>query len=152
MAVAAGGAAPGARQLRRHLRKAEKAGVTVQEAGPRPPFEAMRAVARDWAAGRKQAAAHYANSLDVQLVDAYGRVEVRLAGSGKPLPKTYVKVYARYLEAQYAGNAALDASKVVLACGEARFSIGDAIRLRVSDYDKSASRWVFDVERVERGS
>ncbi len=45
-------AAPAARQLRRHLRKAEKSGVTITEAGPRPPLAEMRRVARDWAAHR----------------------------------------------------------------------------------------------------
>ncbi len=42
---------PAFRQLRRHLRKAGAAGVTVSAAGPRPPFALMRAVAEECGAG-----------------------------------------------------------------------------------------------------
>ncbi len=40
--------APACRQLRRMLRKAREAGVTVTEAGPHLPLDAMRAIAREW--------------------------------------------------------------------------------------------------------
>lgn len=46
--------------------------------------------------GQKRSAAVYANSLKVQLVENYGRLEVRHADTGKPLPKVYVKVYGRF--------------------------------------------------------
>ena len=46
------------------------------------------------AAGQKSAQAYYAHSLDVTLVENYGRLEVRDAKSRKPLPKAYIKVYA----------------------------------------------------------
>jgi hypothetical protein len=45
--------------------------------------------------GKTQAHAHYANSLTVQLNENYGQLQVTDAGSGKPLPTTYVKVYAK---------------------------------------------------------
>jgi phosphatidylglycerol lysyltransferase len=45
-------AVPARRQLRRLLRKAEGAGITVSEAGPQPPLGAMRAVADAWAEAR----------------------------------------------------------------------------------------------------
>jgi hypothetical protein len=45
--------------------------------------------------GRRAAQAYYANSLKVQLVEQYGRLQVRHAETGKPLAKVYVKVYAQ---------------------------------------------------------
>lgn len=45
-------------------------------------------------AGQRKALAHYANSLDVQVAENYGRLQV-MATDGKLLPVTYVKVYAR---------------------------------------------------------
>jgi hypothetical protein len=47
-------------------------------------------------AGKKRAVAVYANALKVQIVENYGRLDVRHADTGKPLPKAYVKVYARF--------------------------------------------------------
>jgi len=47
------------------------------------------------AAGRRQALAYYAHSLDAQVIETYGQVRVTHEGSGKPLPGTYVKVYQR---------------------------------------------------------
>lgn len=47
-------------------------------------------------AGTKKAAAYYANKLDVQVAENYGRISVREAETGKPLAKTYVKVYAEF--------------------------------------------------------
>ena len=45
--------------------------------------------------GRTDSVAVYSNDLKVQLAGSYGRLEVTNETSGKPLPKTYVKVYAR---------------------------------------------------------
>ncbi|WP_425401017.1 hypothetical protein [Aeoliella sp.] len=45
--------------------------------------------------GRRTAQAYYANNLKVQLVEQYGRLQVRDAKLNKPLSKVYVKVYAR---------------------------------------------------------
>ncbi|MDJ0827846.1 MAG: phosphatidylglycerol lysyltransferase domain-containing protein [Rhodobacter sp.] len=47
--------APARRQLRRQLRKAERAGVTVAEAGHTPPFAEMRRIAEGWAKARGRA-------------------------------------------------------------------------------------------------
>ena len=47
------------------------------------------------AGGRKKSQAYYANSLDVSVSEGYGRVQVFHDAGGKPLPATYVKVYAR---------------------------------------------------------
>ena len=47
------------------------------------------------AAGQKASQAYYAHTLDVTVVENYGRLEVRDAKSNKPLSKAYIKVYAR---------------------------------------------------------
>ena len=47
------------------------------------------------AAGQKASQAYYAHTLDVTVVENYGRLEVRDARSRKVLPKAYIKVYAR---------------------------------------------------------
>lgn len=47
------------------------------------------------AAGRTSSAAVYSNRLDLQVADRFGRIEVRHDETGAPLPRTYVKVYAR---------------------------------------------------------
>jgi len=46
-------------------------------------------------AGRRVAQAYYANDLKVQLVEQYGRLQVRHAKTDAPLSKVYVKVYAK---------------------------------------------------------
>ncbi len=45
--------------------------------------------------GRKAAQAYYANNLKIQLVEQYGRLQVRHAETGQPLAAVYVKVYAK---------------------------------------------------------
>lgn len=47
------------------------------------------------AAGQRKSQVHYANDLIVQVADHYGRVQVHRRSTGRPLPSTYVKVYAR---------------------------------------------------------
>ena len=47
------------------------------------------------AAGIRKAKAYYSNSLALQVIENYGQVRVTHAQTGKPLPKVYVKVYAR---------------------------------------------------------
>ncbi|MEM7013970.1 MAG: hypothetical protein AAF585_21125, partial [Verrucomicrobiota bacterium] len=47
------------------------------------------------AGGRKKSQAYYANSLTVNMVEDYGRLQVVFADDNKPLSATYVKVYAR---------------------------------------------------------
>jgi hypothetical protein len=46
-------------------------------------------------AGKKEWQAYYSNSLNIQIAGNYGVLEVNAADSGKPLPVTYVKVYAK---------------------------------------------------------
>lgn len=48
--------------------------------------------------GRRTAQAYYANNLKVQLVEQYGRLQVRHRETNQPLSKVYVKVYARTAE------------------------------------------------------
>ena len=47
------------------------------------------------AAGVRRHQVYYANTLNVQMVERYGQLTVRHAGTGAPLPAVYVKVYAR---------------------------------------------------------
>jgi hypothetical protein len=46
-------------------------------------------------AGKTWSRPYYANAMDVRLLENYGQVRVIEAAAGKPLPKVYVKVYAR---------------------------------------------------------
>jgi hypothetical protein len=45
--------------------------------------------------GQRASTAWYANQLRVRKMESFGQVEVRSAKDGKPLAKTYVKVFAR---------------------------------------------------------
>ncbi len=45
--------------------------------------------------GVRRAQAHYANALVVEVIEPYGQVRVTGRADGRPLPSTYVKVYAR---------------------------------------------------------
>ena len=45
--------------------------------------------------GQTKSQPYYANSLAVQMLENYGQVRTVTANPGKPLPKVYVKVYAR---------------------------------------------------------
>jgi len=47
------------------------------------------------AEGKRKSQACYAHELIVQVVENYGQVRVTQQGTGRPLPKTYAKVYAR---------------------------------------------------------
>eukprot|EP01121_Diplochlamys_sp_Union-15-3_P001556 TRINITY_DN1133_c0_g3_i2.p1 TRINITY_DN1133_c0_g3~~TRINITY_DN1133_c0_g3_i2.p1 ORF type:complete len:297 (+),score=63.52 TRINITY_DN1133_c0_g3_i2:112-1002(+) len=46
-------------------------------------------------AGIQRTQAYYSNSLFVNVIENYGQLKVNSKKSGKPLPKVYVKVYAR---------------------------------------------------------
>jgi hypothetical protein len=50
--------------------------------------------------GLRKAHAYYANSLEVAMIETYGRLRVHHADTGRALPKTYVKVYARMRDGQ----------------------------------------------------
>ncbi|MCP4375301.1 MAG: hypothetical protein GY794_03870, partial [bacterium] len=52
------------------------------------------------AAGLTKSDAYFANSMSVQMISNYGQVKVANAKTGKPLPKVYVKVYARMKNGQ----------------------------------------------------
>jgi hypothetical protein len=45
--------------------------------------------------GIRKAKTYYANSLDVQIAENYGQLLVRHVDDSRPLPKTYIKAYAR---------------------------------------------------------
>jgi len=45
--------------------------------------------------GVTRSQAYYPNSLGIQMMENYGQVRVTAADSGGPLPKVYVKVFAR---------------------------------------------------------
>lgn len=47
------------------------------------------------AGGVKKPTVYYANSLDVQVMENYGQIKVSHQATGKPLPITYIKTYAR---------------------------------------------------------
>ncbi|ACY15829.1 hypothetical protein [Haliangium ochraceum] len=47
------------------------------------------------AGGLRRASGHYAHELSVHLAQSYGQVRVRAQGGDQPLPRSYVKVYAR---------------------------------------------------------
>lgn len=46
-------------------------------------------------AGKRQTQAYHANTLKLTLTETYGRLETRDVSTDKPLPKAYVKVYAK---------------------------------------------------------
>jgi hypothetical protein len=46
-------------------------------------------------AGLVRRQAYYASTLDLQTLEGYGQLVVTSAETGKPLPRVYVKVYAR---------------------------------------------------------
>ena len=52
------------------------------------------------AAGQTKQQAYYSNSLNLQMIENYGQVRVTHAETGKPIPKTYVKVYAQMQNGQ----------------------------------------------------
>ena len=45
--------------------------------------------------GVRRSRANYAHQLRVQVIEAYGQLRVRTREDGRPLPRAYVKVYAR---------------------------------------------------------
>ena len=71
---------------------AGKGEVTVEVP---PEFKAKNVMVEALAAGVRKTQAYYANTLKVQLVEAYGQLVVTHAETGKPVPGTYVKTYAR---------------------------------------------------------
>jgi len=58
-------------------------------------FEAKNVMVEALGAGVRKVQTYYANTLKVQMIENYGQLLVTHAETGKPLPGTYVKVYAR---------------------------------------------------------
>jgi len=58
-------------------------------------FRARNVMVEALAAGIRKTQAYYANTLKVQLIEAYGQLAVTHAESRKPVPGAYVKVYMR---------------------------------------------------------
>ena len=58
-------------------------------------FKGANVIVEIVAEGQRRAKAYYAHSLLVQLVENYGQVRVSHRKTAQPLPKTYVKTYAR---------------------------------------------------------
>jgi hypothetical protein len=50
------------------------------------------------AAGKSATHPYYANAMDVRMEENYGQLRVTDSTAGKPLPRTYVKVYARFAD------------------------------------------------------
>ncbi|MBL9099988.1 MAG: hypothetical protein JNL82_03465 [Myxococcales bacterium] len=59
------------------------------------PMRGKNLVVEAVAPGLRRAVVHYAHDLAVQVIHAYGQVQVLRATDQAPLPATYVKVYAR---------------------------------------------------------
>ena len=47
------------------------------------------------AAGQTHSRPYYAHALDVRMLENYGQLRATVSATDKPLPKVYVKVYAR---------------------------------------------------------
>ena len=58
-------------------------------------YQAKNVLVEVVGAGQKKAQAYYSNALRVNLAENYGRIQILHDADGRPLPKTYVKVYAR---------------------------------------------------------
>lgn len=58
-------------------------------------FRSTNVIVEVVAAGKRRSQAYYSNTLSVTIAQNYGRLQVVGERDGQPLPKTYVKVYAR---------------------------------------------------------
>ena len=58
-------------------------------------FKAKNVMVEALAAGVRKTQAYYANTLKVQMIESYGQLVVTHAETGKPVPGTYIKVYAK---------------------------------------------------------
>ncbi len=58
-------------------------------------YQAANVLVEVKAGALRKSQAYYANELNLQLIENYGQVRVTHAQDGKPLPKVYVKVYAK---------------------------------------------------------
>ena len=60
-----------------------------------PEFKAKNVMVEALAGGVRKTQAYYANTLKVQMIESYGQLVVTHAETGKAVPGTYVKVYAK---------------------------------------------------------
>ncbi len=60
-----------------------------------PEFTKANVLVEIIGAGKRQTQAYHANTLKLTLTENYGRLETRDSTTDKPLPKAYVKVYAK---------------------------------------------------------
>jgi len=67
---------------------------SVQEIALPREFQNKNVLVEIVAAGQRKSQAVYANELKVSLSENFGQVQVRHAKDDRPLPRTYVKVYA----------------------------------------------------------
>ena len=58
-------------------------------------FQARNVMVEALAAGLRKTQAYYANTLKVQMIEAYGQLAVTHADTRKPVPAAYVKVYVK---------------------------------------------------------
>jgi hypothetical protein len=58
-------------------------------------FQARNVMVEALAAGLRKTQAYYANTLKVQMIEAYGQLAVTHAGTRKPVPAAYIKVYVK---------------------------------------------------------
>ncbi len=70
------------------------AGATSHRFSLPKEFQDRNVVVEVSAAGKSAAQASYANQLEVQVSESYGRLQVRHAADHRPLSKVYVKVFA----------------------------------------------------------
>jgi hypothetical protein len=60
-----------------------------------PEFRTRNVMVEALAAGLRKTQAYYANTLKVQIIEAYGQLSVAHADTRKPVPAAYVKVYMK---------------------------------------------------------
>ncbi len=76
------------------------AGATTHSLPVPEQFQGSNVMVEAVAGGIRQSQAYYANDLAVQVIQNYGHIRVTHEKTGKPLPKTYVKVYCRLSNGQ----------------------------------------------------
>jgi prepilin-type processing-associated H-X9-DG protein len=71
------------------------AGKDMQSVDLPAEFKAKNVMVEALGAGARKTQAYYANTLKVQMIENYGQLVVTHADARKPVPGTYVKVYAK---------------------------------------------------------
>ena len=76
------------------VRRPADARASVEELALPREFQNRNVLVEVVAAGRRASQAVYANELKVSLSEAFGQLQVRHARDDRPLPRTYIKVFA----------------------------------------------------------